>query len=90
MSRPPEDKPREHYFASVADIEAALERRLVLGQAQGILMERMGLTPERAFAFLSRASQQTNIPIGDVAAELVKTRIAPSTIPVARSAPELH
>lgn len=74
-------KPVEHYFATVQDFEQALERRLVLGQAQGILMERLGLTPERAFAYLSRASQQTNTKIEQVAAELIETRLLPRTTP---------
>lgn len=65
-------------FASVRDIEAALERRLVIGQAQGILMERLGLSAERAFAFLSRVSQQTNTKLCDVADELVQTRSVPT------------
>lgn len=72
-------KPVDHYFKTVEDIETALEHRLVIGQAQGILMERLGLTPERAFAYLNRASQQTNTKLHDVAAELVETRLLPRT-----------
>lgn len=79
--------PIEHYFETIDDVEHALERRLVLGQAQGILMERLGLTPERAHAFLSRASQQTNTTIHDVAAEVVRTRLLPRTIPRAGGVP---
>lgn len=71
-------------FQRVEDYEAVLERRLVIGQAQGILMERLGISPDRAFAFLSRASQATNTKLHHVAAELVETRIVPATI--ARSA----
>ena len=74
-SRP--QRPVEHYFATVQDIEAALERRLVMGQAQGIIMERLGLSPERAHAYLSRISQQTNTKLEDVAAQLVETRLLP-------------
>ena len=58
-------------------IQAALARRLVIGQAQGILMERMGLTPERAHAFLKRISQHTNVKLYEVAAQIVETRIIP-------------
>lgn len=71
---------RDRKFTSVQDIEAAFERRLVIGQAQGILMERLGLSAERAFAFLSRISQQTNTKLCDVAAELVETRRIPSLV----------
>lgn len=76
-------RPLEHYFKTVQDVEEALDRRLVLGQAQGILMERLNLTPEQAFAFMSRASQNTNTSVHEVAAELVRTRLVPSTIPAA-------
>lgn len=69
---------RDRKFTSVQDIEAAFERRLVIGQAQGILMERLGLSAERAFAFLSRVSQETNTKLSDVADELVKTRTVPT------------
>lgn len=72
-----DSKPVDRYFASVQDIEEALERRLVIGQAQGILMERMGLTPERAHAYLSRVSQHTNTKLHEVAAQLVETRLLP-------------
>jgi AmiR/NasT family two-component response regulator len=59
------------------DVSAALERRVVIGQAQGILMERLGLTPQRAHAYLSRASQQANVKLHQVATELVATRRLP-------------
>lgn len=74
---PREQRPVEHYFATIRDVEEALERRLIIGQAQGILMERLGLTPERAFAYLNRASQQTNTKLEKVAEQLVETRLLP-------------
>lgn len=67
-------------FERVEDYEAVLERRLVIGQAQGILMERLGISPDRAFAFLDRASQATNTKLHQVAADLVATRRVPPTI----------
>jgi AmiR/NasT family two-component response regulator len=45
----------------------------VIGQAKGILMERFRLTPDRAFALLARASQDTNVKLREVAAELCRT-----------------
>ena len=50
---------------------AALASRDVIGQAKGILVERHRLTPESAFALLSRASQTSNIRLIDVATHLV-------------------
>ena len=51
--------------------------RTVIGQAQGILMERYGLSSERAFEFLRRVSQDTNTKLVDVACEVVQGRPLP-------------
>ena len=55
----------EQHFA------AALASRDVIGQAKGILMHRDNLTGLQAFAALTKASQQTNIKLVDVARTLV-------------------
>lgn len=49
----------------------AIETRDVIGQAQGILMERYTLSGRRAFAVLIRHSQDQNRKLRDVAQELV-------------------
>ena len=49
----------------------ALATRDVIGMAKGILMERYKLSGDRAFAALTRASQQTNRKLRDIAEELV-------------------
>ena len=49
----------------------ALTTRTVVGQAQGITMERFGLRPEPAFAVLRRISQHRNVKLADLADELV-------------------
>ena len=54
-------------------LKRAVGTRQLIGQAQGILMERLKLTDDRAFALLVRASQDTNRKLVDVAAELVRT-----------------
>jgi len=59
------------------DLEAARESRALVGQAQGILMERHGLDADRAFAVLRRHSQQGNLKLADVAHQLVTTRRLP-------------
>lgn len=51
----------------------ALRTREVIGQAQGILMERERITAAQAFDALRRASQQLNIKLSDVARDLVDT-----------------
>ena len=48
-------------------MHSALATRDVIGQAKGMLMQRDGLTGLQAFATLTRASQETNIRLVDVA-----------------------
>jgi GAF domain-containing protein len=55
----------------VSHLNQALTSRKVIGQALGILMERYGLTDERAFEFLVRASSHGNVKLRDVAQDLV-------------------
>ena len=58
----------------------AIWNRTVIGQAQGILMERFGMDPDRAFGVLRRVSQASNIKLNQVAAELVRTRRTPGGV----------
>lgn len=51
----------------------ALSTRDLIGQAKGILMERHKLTAQQAFLLLSRASQDTNKKLRDVADQLVNS-----------------
>jgi hypothetical protein len=51
-----------------ANLRAALGSRDAIGQAKGVLMERYGLTPRRAFDALSAVSQHLNIKLAEVAA----------------------
>lgn len=51
----------------------ALSSRDVIGQAKGILMERMRITPEEAFDVLRRASQRLNVKLREVAERLAET-----------------
>lgn len=57
---------------SERDLWRAIDSRHLIGQAQGILMERYRLTPEKAFAVLRRQSQQHNIKLHEVAGTLVR------------------
>jgi AmiR/NasT family two-component response regulator len=56
-----------------ATLWEAIEGRKVIGQAQGILMERFGLTGDQAFAVLRRYSQDSNVKLRDVARKLIST-----------------
>ncbi|HLL08881.1 MAG TPA: ANTAR domain-containing protein, partial [Nocardioidaceae bacterium] len=52
-------------------LNKALSTRKMIGQAIGIVQERYELNEDRAFQFLARVSQTSNIKLADVAAELV-------------------
>jgi len=52
-------------------LEQAMATRAVIEQAKGVLMGRLGCSPEEAFAHLSRRSQNANRKLHVVAAELV-------------------
>ncbi|MBW0117211.1 GAF and ANTAR domain-containing protein [Pseudonocardia abyssalis] len=58
-------------------LRAALDRRDVIGQAKGILMERHRITADAAFARLSAASQSVNRKLVVVAEQLVSTGALP-------------
>jgi ANTAR domain len=55
------------------DLQQVLLSRDVIGQAKGILMERLEITPEDAFDLLRRSSQHLNLKLREVARGLVET-----------------
>lgn len=57
----------------------ALRTRELIGQAQGILMERERITADQAFDVLRRASQHLNIKVREVAQTLIETGATPPT-----------
>ncbi len=56
-----------------AQLRSGLVTRVVIGQAEGILMERLKITADQAFGVLSRVSQHSNVKLRDVARKLVET-----------------
>ncbi|GAA2992357.1 GAF and ANTAR domain-containing protein [Streptosporangium longisporum] len=56
-----------------ADLRATLASRSVIDQAVGIVMAQQRCPAEDAFALLSRASQNRNLKVHDLAAEIVAT-----------------
>lgn len=54
-------------------LRTAVSSREVIGQAQGILMERFRITADLAFRLLVMASQDTNRKLRDIADELTAT-----------------
>jgi putative methionine-R-sulfoxide reductase with GAF domain len=71
------------------NFQAALATREVIGQAQGILMERERISADEAFVILRRASQHLNRKLREVAQDLVDTGEKPRTesVPVSPLAP---
>lgn len=63
------------------NLNQALATRELIGQAQGILMERERITSDQAFDILRRASQHLNIRLREVAQDLVDTGDRPVTQP---------
>lgn len=58
----------------------AVDARKIIGQAQGILMERFDLDADQAFAVLIRYSQNTNTKLRDIAQQLITTRRLPDAV----------
>lgn len=57
----------------ISQLGEALVARQMIGQAEGILMERYKLTAEQAFLLLSRASSRANIKLRDIAEHLTSS-----------------
>lgn len=67
----------------VSGLGVALGSRHTIGMAQGILIERFDLDPERSFALLRRLSSTHEMKLRDVAAHLVATGSLPDVRNVA-------
>jgi GAF domain-containing protein len=61
------------------NLRAALVTRELIGQAEGILMERERISADEAFDILRRASQHLNVKLRQVAQNLVDTGEGPDT-----------
>jgi GAF domain-containing protein len=58
-------------------LRSAITTRTLIGQAQGILMERYKIPPDRAFEVLRRVSHHVHVKLRDVALHLVETGETP-------------
>lgn len=63
-----------------SQLNVALDSRKLIGQAQGILMERFNLSESQAFEVLSRYSQNSNVKLREVAEQLCSTRNLPASL----------
>ncbi|MGH1561668.1 GAF and ANTAR domain-containing protein [Mumia sp. DW29H23] len=63
---------------TIESLTSALDTRTVIGQAEGIIMERFGVDAVTAFAILKRYSQDSNTRLREIAELVVETRQLPS------------
>jgi GAF domain-containing protein len=74
-----------HLAVAMADAQEiehrgrAMVTRTVIGQAEGLLMGRFGISAERAFEYLRRISQDSNRRLSVIAEEYVASRQLPDT-----------
>lgn len=59
------------------NLEQAMESRAAIEQAKGIIMSAMGCDPDEAMQVIIRQSQDQNIKVRDIAAELVRNAKRP-------------
>lgn len=59
------------YAREIQNLREAVNTRTTIGTAVGIVMERYHLTDDRAFAFLTRLSQDGNVKLREVARRLI-------------------
>jgi hypothetical protein len=57
--------------AEIAQLKDALARRQQIGVATGLLAQRFGVTPERAWSLLVRLSQNCHVKVRDIAQALI-------------------
>lgn len=62
------------------NLETALESRVVIEQAKGVLRERLGLSVDDAFTLLRYAARTARRPIHELAADVVATRKTPAPV----------
>jgi hypothetical protein len=73
----------ETALARVEQLETALESRIEIEQAKGILRERFGWTVEEAFTILRHAARNSRRNIHDLAHEVVQLADTPQAVIVA-------
>lgn len=68
-----------HFARQIEGLHAALDSRTVIGQAQGVLMERYGVDADRSFSILRRFSQDRNTRLVEIARAVVAQTFDPAS-----------
>jgi hypothetical protein len=71
--------------AEIAQLRDALARRQQIGIATGLLAQRFGITPERAWSLLVRLSQNCHVKVRDIAQALINAhcgRLDPAEVDI--------
>jgi hypothetical protein len=72
-----------------AQLQRALESRIVLEQAKGVLAERRHVTPDRAFDVLRRAARTHHLSLRALAEDVVGSRTMPPELAATARASDL-
>jgi ANTAR domain len=75
---------------SKEDLRSSVAARTRIGEAKGLLMERLDLDSDGAFTILRQLSNHTNRRLVEIAAELVETRRLPNGSPVTHEVQRVH
>jgi GAF domain-containing protein len=69
-------------------LQSALDSRVTIEQAKGVLMARAGVAPEAAFEVLRQHARSRNRRLTEVAADVVQGRLGPSDLGVGGRSPQ--
>jgi hypothetical protein len=75
--REPND-PAGFLLERTIQLQTALDSRIVIEQAKGILAERHGISPDEAFDRMRREARSRRMKLRDLASDVVRTTAAPA------------
>lgn len=67
----------------IAQLETALQSRIIIEQAKGMLAERLGIDVDAAFGILRHGARSHRVKLHELAARVVNERMTPAPVVVA-------